>query len=56
MDIDLNINSINSQIDQNSKEVNSIENQKEITKLDNQKYTRMLKKAEEEKQKLTEIS
>jgi flagellar protein FlaG len=55
MDIDLNINSINSQIDQNSKEVNSIENQKEITKLDNQKYTSDAEKIADEKQKLTEI-
>ena len=55
MDIDLNINSINSQIDQSSKEINSIEDQKEISKIDNQKFSKDAEKAADEKQKLTEI-
>lgn len=55
MDIDLNINSINSQIDQSSKELNSIEDQKELSKIDNQKYSNDAEKAADQKQKLTEI-
>ena len=55
MDIDLNINSINSQIDQSSKEINLIEDQKEISKIDNQKFSKDAEKAADEKQKLTEI-
>ena len=57
MDMELNINSINSQINQNQKpsESNSIENQKDITKLDNIDYSKSAEKAENKKQELTEI-
>lgn len=57
MDMELNINSINSQINQNQKpsESNSIENQKEITRLDNIDYSKSAEKAENKKQELTEI-
>jgi len=57
MDMELNINSINSQINQNQKpsESNSVENQKEITKLDNIDYSKSAEKAENKKQELTEI-
>jgi len=53
--MEFNINSINSQIDQNSKESNSIENQKEISKLDNLEFSKNAEKVEEKKQKLTEF-
>jgi len=57
MDMELNINSINSQINQNQKpsESNSVENQKEITRLDNIDYSKSAEKAENKKQELTEI-
>ena len=57
MDMELNINSINSQINQNQKpsESNSVENQKEITRLDKIDYSKSAEKAENKKQELTEI-
>ena len=55
MDMELNINSINSQIEKNSNESNSIKNQKEITKLDNLDYSKNAEKIVNEKQKLTEV-
>ena len=55
--MDMELNSINSQINQNQKlsESNSIENQKEITRLDNIDYAKSAEKAENKKQELTEI-
>jgi len=57
MDMELNINSINSQINQNQKpnQSNSVENQKEITRLDNIDYSKSAEKTENKKQELTEI-
>ena len=57
MDMELNINSINSQINQNQKpnQSNSVENQKEITRLDNIDYSKSVEKTENKKQELTEI-
>ena len=57
MDMELNINSINSQINQNQKpsESNSIENQKEITKLDDIDYKENAEKIADQKQELSEV-
>ena len=57
MDMEFNINSINSQINQNQKpsESNSIENQKEITKLDDIDYKENAEKIADQKQELSEV-
>ena len=51
----MDIKSINTQINQNSNNSNSIENQKNITKLDNAEYLKNAEKNEDKKQKLTEV-
>jgi len=57
MDMEFNINSINSKINQNQKpnESNSIENQKEITSLDNIDYSKSAEKAANKKHEFKEI-
>jgi flagellar protein FlaG len=57
MDMELNINSINSQINQNQKpnQSNSVENQKEIKRLYNIDYSKSVEKTENKKQELKEI-
>ena len=52
----MDIKSINTQINQNSNNSNSIENQKNITKLDNAEYLKNAEKIEDKKQKLTEVA
>ena len=57
MDMDLNINSINSQVNQNQKpsESDSLENQNKITKLDNIDYAKSAEKIADQKQELSEV-
>ncbi len=57
MDMDFNINSINSQVNQNQKpsESDSLENQNKITKLDNIDYAKSAEKIADQKLELSEV-